>query len=150
VRFFISKVFSSSQLFFAAFVQYVPPRFGKILRARFRRYARLKFLYELDHPPFGRPNLPDELWTLDTIHIYIHILRFFYELEHPPFSHPEFPEDPSFAFWRHGSKITGTMDTQGLDGWNTHGWSALHPASVLSEDDDGNSPALYSQPLPPV
>jgi hypothetical protein len=50
VRFFISKVFSSSQLFFAAFVQYVPPRFGKILRARFRRYAPTSTSQETNFP----------------------------------------------------------------------------------------------------
>ncbi|KAJ7309161.1 hypothetical protein DFH08DRAFT_974902 [Mycena albidolilacea] len=133
-----------------AFLQYLPPRFGKILRARFRHHARLKFLYELDHPPFRRPDLPDELGTLDTLHIYLHILQFFYELEHPPFSHPEFPEDPSFAFWRHGSEITGTMDTRGLNAWNITGGGTLHPTSLLSVNDDENSPTLHSQSLPPV
>ncbi|KAJ7358256.1 hypothetical protein DFH08DRAFT_953437 [Mycena albidolilacea] len=137
------------------FAHYVPSRFGKILRTRFRRYHRLKYLYELDHPQFPCPIVPHELWALDTISVYVRIFQFFHELEHPPFSHLEFPEDPALEFWHHGSEITGSMDTRGLNGWNTmgrgSGWAQVatpHPASVLTEDDDESSPVAGSVPLP--
>ncbi|KAJ7872363.1 hypothetical protein B0H14DRAFT_3439043 [Mycena olivaceomarginata] len=137
------------------FAHYVPSRFGKILRARFRRYHRLKYLYELDHPQSPCPSMPEELWALDTIGVYLRIFQFFHELEHPPFSHPDFPEDPALDFWRHGSEITGSMDTRGLNGWNTRGrgsgWALVatpHPAGVLTEDDDEPSPVAGFVPLP--
>jgi hypothetical protein len=90
-----------------------------------------------------------------TIPLYIRIFQFFHELEHPPFSHPEFPEDPALDFWHHGSEIMGSMDTQGLNAWNTSGrgsgWAQVatpHPASVLTEADDEPSPVTSFVPLP--
>ncbi|KAJ7017585.1 hypothetical protein C8F04DRAFT_1200287 [Mycena alexandri] len=38
---------------------YVPPRYAKILRARLRRYERLKYLHELEHPLFTHPEFPE-------------------------------------------------------------------------------------------
>ncbi|KAJ7830046.1 hypothetical protein B0H14DRAFT_3465084 [Mycena olivaceomarginata] len=54
---------------------YAPSRFGKILRARLRRYERLKYLHELHTPPFSRPVFPDELWGMNTTPIYIRIFQ---------------------------------------------------------------------------
>ncbi|KAJ7754862.1 hypothetical protein B0H16DRAFT_1722567 [Mycena metata] len=42
-----------------AFFHYVPPRRAKIIRARIRRYERLKYLYELEHPLFSHPEFPE-------------------------------------------------------------------------------------------
>ncbi|KAJ7024106.1 hypothetical protein C8F04DRAFT_1270664 [Mycena alexandri] len=39
--------------------KYPAPRYAKILRARFHRYERLKYLYELEHPPFSHPEFPE-------------------------------------------------------------------------------------------
>ncbi|KAJ7726610.1 hypothetical protein B0H16DRAFT_1735530 [Mycena metata] len=39
--------------------KYPAPRYAKILRARLRRYERLKYLYELEHPPFSHPEFPE-------------------------------------------------------------------------------------------
>ncbi|KAK6996615.1 hypothetical protein R3P38DRAFT_3221659 [Favolaschia claudopus] len=38
---------------------YTRPRVAKYLRARLRRYRRLKYLYELDHPLFTHPEFPE-------------------------------------------------------------------------------------------
>ncbi|KAJ7030839.1 hypothetical protein C8F04DRAFT_1186483 [Mycena alexandri] len=43
----------------AAFYHYVTPRYAKILRARLRRYERLKYLHELEHPLFQHPEFPE-------------------------------------------------------------------------------------------
>ncbi|KAJ6490570.1 hypothetical protein C8R47DRAFT_1206235 [Mycena vitilis] len=49
-----------------AFRHFVKVRFHKIHRARLRRYQRLKYLYELVHPPFATAEFPEhpsmELW----------------------------------------------------------------------------------------
>ncbi|KAJ7851555.1 hypothetical protein B0H13DRAFT_2360046 [Mycena leptocephala] len=37
---------------------FIRARYGKYMRARLRRYERLKYLYELDHPPFRTPEFP--------------------------------------------------------------------------------------------
>ncbi|KAJ7047953.1 hypothetical protein C8F04DRAFT_1172416 [Mycena alexandri] len=39
--------------------RYSTPRYAKILRARLRRYERLKYLYELEHPLFSHPEFPE-------------------------------------------------------------------------------------------
>ncbi|KAJ6450009.1 hypothetical protein C8R47DRAFT_1230443 [Mycena vitilis] len=45
---------------------FIRVRFHKIHRARLRRYQRLRYLYELEHPPFATAEFPEhpsmELW----------------------------------------------------------------------------------------
>ncbi|KAJ7715778.1 hypothetical protein B0H14DRAFT_2644045 [Mycena olivaceomarginata] len=43
-----------------AFRHYVRPRYLKFLRARVRRYQRLKYKYELVHTPFSHPEFPED------------------------------------------------------------------------------------------
>ncbi|KAJ7756902.1 hypothetical protein B0H14DRAFT_3599006 [Mycena olivaceomarginata] len=43
---------------------YAAPRNAKILRARFRRYKRLRYFHELEHPPFSHPEFPQHPATL--------------------------------------------------------------------------------------
>ncbi|KAJ6467620.1 hypothetical protein C8R47DRAFT_1223527 [Mycena vitilis] len=50
-------------------LHFVRPRYGKIMRARLRRYFRLKYLYEAEHPPFSHPEFPQHpfltMWHAD-------------------------------------------------------------------------------------
>ncbi|KAJ6518035.1 hypothetical protein C8R47DRAFT_1205115 [Mycena vitilis] len=50
-----------------AFRSFIRVRFHKFHRARARRYERLKYLYELQHPPFATPEFPEHpsmtLWN---------------------------------------------------------------------------------------
>ncbi|KAJ7190625.1 hypothetical protein GGX14DRAFT_579708 [Mycena pura] len=117
---------------------YAPPRFGKILRAGLRRFARLQYLYyRSNHRPEHAviPPGPGADWP--------RIYNFFYNLAYPRFSHPEFPVHPSVAIWHAGSQMTGDTGSRGLNGWNTadddYSTYDPQPASVLVEEDDAVS-----------
>ncbi|KAK7053873.1 hypothetical protein R3P38DRAFT_3171212 [Favolaschia claudopus] len=53
-----------------ALFMYTRPRLAKLYRARLRRYRRLKYLYELEHPPFTHPEFREHpaqiIWRENT------------------------------------------------------------------------------------
>ncbi|KAJ7201970.1 hypothetical protein B0H12DRAFT_1244104 [Mycena haematopus] len=143
-----------------ALMEYGLLRYSKFLRARLRRYERLKYLHELHTPPFSPPPFPRDLdWGQRRI--YMHIFKFFHHLEYPPFSHPEFPEHPSMTIWRAGESYLKRPDDPqmwgGAWGWDDggrEGWwggtATAEVASQLTEADDEISPIVHSVPLPPA
>ncbi|KAJ7686744.1 hypothetical protein B0H14DRAFT_3534423 [Mycena olivaceomarginata] len=133
-----------------AFRLYVPPRYTKILRARLRRYQRLKYLHELAHPPFFYPapsmgpatwGAPST-WEVSAAHDQLlgAVLKQIHELVHPPFTHPEFPEDPALTIW----KANGLFVSHRGDSVTSWG----NGAADLTEADDEISPIRVTIPLP--
>ncbi|KAF7375727.1 hypothetical protein MSAN_00462200 [Mycena sanguinolenta] len=124
-----------------AFGQFVPQRFGKFLRARIRRYRRLKYLYELVHPPFIAPVLPAVLQDTEHGRNIIAFLRNCHEFEEPPFTHPEFRRDPSNDIWLHSGDISHRQRWDSPAGWNVD-------PSQWTQADDLPSPDFPHAPLP--
>ncbi|KAF8142771.1 hypothetical protein K438DRAFT_1784418 [Mycena galopus ATCC 62051] len=143
------------------FFQYLGPRERKYLCARLQRYYRLRYQYELQHPPFNHPPLPLDRdddhpvgpgwrsraiswgwgWGTDPLlsgedDEYLSSARVHHELQHPPFT-PDFPEHPSRTMWKQGY-----VHDEG-----SHFADYQH-AYLLTEMDDDISPIRMPIPLP--
>ncbi|KAF8142334.1 hypothetical protein K438DRAFT_1995099 [Mycena galopus ATCC 62051] len=128
------------------FLQLPLPRIAKMHRARLRRYQRLRYQYEQQHPPFkpfDRRTLYDSQTTNWSTHVPPETesederqRQLLHELQHPPFAHPDFPEHPSLAMWREGIH----------NDWGyTGNWTGFQ---AITEANDCPSPVHIAMPLP--
>ncbi|KAJ7309196.1 hypothetical protein DFH08DRAFT_1088332 [Mycena albidolilacea] len=105
------------------FRHYVRPRYSKILRARIRRYRRLKYEYELVHPPFSHPEFPEDptamMWRASADLV------------------------ESRGSWGGSWGEGGSWGGGGS--WNDFN---EHPAQLLSQETDGISPFIIPKRLP--
>ncbi|KAF8209817.1 hypothetical protein K438DRAFT_1960050 [Mycena galopus ATCC 62051] len=144
------------------FFQYFGPRERKYLHARLRRYYRLRYQYELQHPPFNHPPLPLDRddhypvgpgwcgwaiswgwgWGADPLlsgedDECLSSERIHHELQHLPFTHPDFPAHPSRTMWKQG--YVYDEGSHFADYQHTY---------LLTETDDDISPVRMPIPLP--
>jgi hypothetical protein len=111
---------NSSLIFYPALSMYVKPRYSKILRARMRRYERLKYQHELIHPPFSLPEFPE------------HPALTMWKAEVEVIDH------------------NGGWGSQGWGwaSWSAEHAPPVLQAQFLREEDDEISPVVVPRPLP--
>ncbi|KAJ7788722.1 hypothetical protein B0H14DRAFT_3503879 [Mycena olivaceomarginata] len=103
-----------------ALSMYVKPRYSKILRARMRRYERLKYQHELIHPPFSHPEFP----------------------EHPALT--MWKAEVEVIDHKGGWGSQGW----GWGSWSAEYAPPVPPVQFLREEDDEISPVVVPRPLP--